>query len=94
MAKKTLDNTNSSDKTAKQVPVKAKQQGTKKPNIFKRLGKLFKEIISELKKVRWPDGKTVLTSTTVVIVVVLFFFLVLFGIDSLLLWLFNLLIGA
>ena len=32
----------------------AAKTATKKPNIFKRMGKGMKEIISELKKVSWP----------------------------------------
>ena len=53
----------------------------KKPNIFKRMGKGIKGVISELKKVTWPKGKEVAKSTGIVLVVVVIFFVVLFGID-------------
>lgn len=77
------------------VVVKGKNvNGNKKPNIFKRLGRLFKEVISELKKVTWPKGKTVTAQTGVVLLVVFFFFVTLLLIDSGLLYLYNLLVGA
>ena len=64
----------------------------KKPNIFKRMGKGIKEIISELKKVSWPTVAKVLAETGVVLVVVLFFLLIILGFDTLLSWLFSLLV--
>ena len=68
-------------------------QGPKKPNIFKRFGKLCKEVFSELKKVSWPGGKTIMSQTGIVVAVVLCFFVVLLGMDSLLNWLLGLLLG-
>ena len=64
----------------------------KKPNLFKRMGKGIKEISSELKKVTWPTFGKVMAETGVVLVVVLFFLLVILGFDSLLSWLFSLLV--
>ena len=69
----------------------AAKTATKKPNIFKRMGKGIKEIISELKKVSWPTFAKVMAETGVVLVVVLFFLLVILGFDSLFAWLFSLL---
>lgn len=47
----------------------------KKPNIFVRAGKaiarFFKDFRGEIKKITWPDVKTVLKSTGVVIAVIL-----------------------
>ena len=47
----------------------------KKPNIFVRAGKaiarFFKDFRGEIKKITWPDAKTVLKSTGVVIAVIL-----------------------
>jgi len=54
----------------------------------------FKEVKSELKKVSWPTFGKVVAQTGVVLVVVLFFTVVLFGFDSLLAWLFKLLVNA
>lgn len=46
-----------------------------KPNFFARLGKgisrFFREYKSEVKKITWPDFKTVVKSTVVVLIVVL-----------------------
>ena len=64
----------------------------KKPNLFKRMGTGVKEIASELKKVTWPTFGKVMAETGVVLVVVFFFLLVILGFDSLLSWLFSLLV--
>lgn len=48
-----------------------------------------KETISELKKVSWPSFKTVLKNTGMVLAVVLIFGLIVFGIDSLIIWLLS-----
>lgn len=71
------------DKPAKktQKTNSQKKQTGEKPNIFKRMGKGIKGVISELKKVTWPKGKDVVKNTAVVLVVVVAFFLVLFVID-------------
>ena len=66
---------------AKKTNKKNANNGEKKPNIFKRMGKGIKGVISELKKVTWPKGKDVVKSTAIVLVVVVAFFLVLFAID-------------
>jgi len=70
----------------------ATKTATKKPNIFKRMGKGIKEIISELKKVSWPTFAKVMAETGIVLAVVVFFLLVILGIDSLLGLIFNALV--
>ena len=63
----------------------------------KKRGKIstyFREVKSELKKVSWPTFGKVVSQTGVVLAVTLIFTVVLFGFDSLLGFLFNLLIGA
>jgi len=70
----------------------AAKTATKKPNLFRRMGKGIKEIISELKKVNWPTFAKVMAETGIVLVVVLFFLLVILGFDTLLSWLFKLLV--
>lgn len=79
------------EKKAKKTAKTAKSD---KPNIFKRIWKWLKGIISELKKVTWPKGKDVAKSTAVVLVVVVAFFIVLFGIDYVLMGLMNLVVGG
>ena len=53
----------------------------KKPNVFQRLGKTFKEMFSELKKVTWPTWKVAATSLLTVLVVVLVFLVIVMGFD-------------
>ena len=57
----------------------------KKPNafvrFFKRIGKWFREMKSELKKVVWPSRKQVINNTIVVCVVVLISALVVLLLD-------------
>lgn len=49
---------------------------------FQRLGKGFKGMISELKKVTWPTFGKVMAQTGVVLVVVLCFLVVIYALDS------------
>ena len=43
----------------------------KKPNLFKRIGKWFRDIINEIKKITWPTMRQTLKNTLIVIVMVL-----------------------
>ena len=91
------EETNASQQNAaqdKKVKKTAKASKSDKPNIFKRMWKGLKGIVSELKKVTWPKGKDVVKSTAVVLVVVVVFFVVLFGIDYVLSGLSNLVVGG
>ena len=72
----------------------ASQAKAKKPGLFKRLGSFFVKSWSELKKVSWPDFKTVLKNTGIVLLVVLFFAVIIFGVDSLFVWLMSLITTA
>ncbi len=69
------------------------------PNVFQRMAKGFREMISELKKVDWPSMKRtknnpgVLANTGTVIFVVLFFLVIITAFDSGLLALLRLLVG-
>ena len=46
----------------------AKLDKKSKPGFFARLGKWFKELKAELKKVQWPTGKQTANNTVIVIV--------------------------
>ena len=72
----------------------AAQAKAKKPNVFKRLGAFFVKSWSELKKVSWPNFKTVLKNTGIVLLVVLFFAVIIFGVDALFAWLVSLMSPA
>ena len=65
------------DKTSNsKVETKKTQSKNKKDNIFKKIGRKFKEVFSELKKVSWPSFKTVVKNTSIVLGVVLIFLVV------------------
>lgn len=83
------------DKTTKSK--KSKPNDPNKPSIWKRIAKVFREMISELKKVDWPSFRRtknnpgVLVNTGTVLVVVVFFLIVITLFDMGLTALFNLL---
>lgn len=64
------------------------------PKKKRSIGRWFKELFSELKKVSWPSFATVVKQTVVVLIVTLFFLLVLMGMDALLGYLYRLLISG
>ncbi len=78
------------EKKTNSAPVKAvaavKKEDSAKPGLFKRIGKWFREMKSELKKVIWPTPKQLLNNTVVSVVVIL--------VSALGLWVFDLLAGA
>ena len=73
-----VDSKNESSNAKKSANTK---KSSDKPNIFKRMGKGIKGIVSELKKVTWPKGKEVGKNTAVVLTVVVLFFVILFALD-------------
>lgn len=78
----------------KDAQSKQKNKKPKKEKSTPKLVKKVKETTSELKKVTWPSFKVVVKKTGVVLTVVLVFGLVLFGIDRLLAWLFEMLTSS
>lgn len=60
---------------------KAKPVKPRKDNFFKRLRKYLREVISELRKVIWPNRKQMITYTTVVLVFVAFMVVFISGLD-------------
>ena len=59
------------DKPAKAEKKKDAKPADKKPGVFARIGKWFKEMKSELKKVQWPGWKQVAKNTGIVIACVI-----------------------
>lgn len=82
--------TNSSD--PKKVKNKKKPTENKFKAFFQKIGKGFKGMISELKKVTWPTFGKVMAQTGVVLVVVLFFLVVIGAFDAALTQLLKLLL--
>ena len=70
----------------------------KKPNVFKRVfgavGKFFRDLVSEVKKVTWPSKKQVLNNTAVVLVLCIISGIALFAVDSIFAALVQLLVHA
>lgn len=50
---------------------KTKAAKEKKPGFFQRLGRFFRELKAELKKVAWPSGSDTMKKTGIVIVCVI-----------------------
>ena len=63
--------------------VTAVKKDDAKPGFFKRVGKWFREMRSELKKVVWPSGKQLVNNTVIAVVVMV--------VSSLGIWVFDLL---
>ena len=66
----------------------------KKPNIFQRWARSFKDMRGEMKKVVWPTKKQVITNTLIVLAVVLISAIVICGLDPLFSLVLKLLIQA
>ena len=73
-------------KTEKTEKKKDAKPAEKKPGVFARIGKWFKDMKGELKKVQWPTGKQTLNNTVIVIVCCI--------IVGIFIWLFDALAGA
>ncbi len=58
-----------------------KQDKNKKPNVFVRIGRKFKETFSELKRVTWPTFGKAVKATGVVLVIVLIFTVIVTGVN-------------
>lgn len=56
------------EKTKADKPKAAKE---KKPGFFQRLGRFFRELKAELKKVAWPSGSDTMKKTGIVILCVI-----------------------
>ena len=63
-----------------------KPEKQKKPSIFARIGKWFKDMKSELKKVQWPTRKQTINNTLIVIACVV--------IVGIFIWIFDFLAGT
>ena len=74
--------------------VKAKSQKSDKPGFFARLGKKFKGLKSEFKKIKWANLKATTKSFVIVLVGLLVFGVVIglvdLGLGSLFRWLLSL----
>ena len=74
------------DKPAKTDKKKDVKADKKKPGVFARIGKWFKDMRSELKKVQWPSFKQTMNNTGIVILCVI--------VVGIFIWLFDAVAGA
>ena len=73
-------------KADKKKDAKPDKKKDAKPGIFARIGKWFKEMKSELKKVQWPSFKQTMNNTGIVILCVI--------VVGIFIWLFDAVAGA
>lgn len=73
---------------------KGDKKKSNKPGFFSRIGKFFKEMFSELKKVTWPDAKKVFSQLGIVLLVVLIFVVIITAFDLGAAQLLKLLVGG
>ena len=58
-----------------------KKEKKAKENIFKKIGKYFKGVGKEIKRIRWTNGKDLVKYSIATVVFVLFFGIYFYGID-------------
>ena len=68
--------------TAPAKPVTAVKKDDSKPGFFKRIGKWFREMKSELKKVIWPTGKELTHNTLIALGMMVASAIVVWGFDE------------
>ena len=69
------------DNKAPAKAVTAVKKDDTKPGFFKRVGKWFREMKSELRKVVWPSGKQLLNNTLIVFGAVVVVGVIVFAFD-------------
>ena len=90
--KKTSENAEALEEKSTKKAKKSKEE-PKKPNVFQRIGKWFRDLRIEFKNVTWPTRKTVMTNTGVVLSVIVMGSLIIGLLDTGLLKLVQFLIG-
>ena len=58
-----------------------KKEKKKNGNIFKRIGKYFKGVLKETKRIKWTNGKDLVKYSIASVVLILFFGLYFYGIN-------------
>ncbi len=96
MADKQNAKAKGADKTAEVKARDGKKDAkkAKKPSIFARLAKYFRDVAGEFKKIVWPTRQQIVRDCVVVLVTILVFAVLVWGLDLLFNWLRTLLINA
>lgn len=76
----------------KEAKLKAKKRQQKNQKKRRSIVKYFKEVFSELKKVTWPTFKDLVKHTSAVIVFILVVGVIIFGVDTILSQIWNLIL--
>lgn len=71
MADKAKTEAKKDSKALEKNAAKEVKDKNKKPNIFKRIGRWFKDLRLEVKKIQWPTAKETAKNTLIVIAVCL-----------------------
>ena len=77
---KTVETKNDSKKNEKKV-VDKKNVKKESVNVFKAIGKYFKGVGKEIKRIKWTNGKELVKYSIATIIFVVFFGLYFYGID-------------
>lgn len=72
---------NAEKKVEKKTDKKASSGKAKKPGIFSRIVKYFRECKGEIKKITWPTPKTVFKNMGIVVAVIVIIGLFIFALD-------------
>ncbi|MGI5977158.1 MAG: preprotein translocase subunit SecE [Candidatus Limivicinus sp.] len=83
MAEEKKTNTAPSKNAAPAKAVTAVKKDEKKPGFFKRIGKWFREMKSELKKVVWPTPKVLAKNSLIALGMMVASAVVIWGFDEL-----------
>ena len=68
-------------KEGKKIETKNVSKKEKKTNIFKSIGKYFRGIGKEIKRIKWTSGKDLVKYSVAAVAFVLFFGIYFYGID-------------
>lgn len=70
------------DKKTAKVDKNTTKKKDKKPNIFARIAKYFRECKAEVKKITWPAPKAVFKNCGIVLVIIIVMGLFIFALDQ------------
>lgn len=68
-------------------------ENSAKPSFFKKIADYFKSVKGEFKKIVWPSKESVIKNTGVVIAYCIIIGVIVFLLDMLFSWVFNLVVG-
>lgn len=82
------------NKVEKKADTKPAKKAEKKPGIFSRIAKYFRECKSEIKKITWPTPRAVFKNMGIILAVIIVIGLFIYGLDRGLYALLNLIMAT